>query len=51
MSFKKDAEIKLYVNKKDSQIKTAEKEESVRYTVDDLVKDSEKEKEEAHVSN
>lgn len=51
MSFKKDAEIKLYVNKKDSKIKTADEEESVRYTIDDLVQDSKKKDEEKDVSN
>ncbi len=50
MSFKKDAEIKVFV-KESSSVKNASEEKEVRYTVDDLVRDSEKKKEEKDVSN
>lgn len=39
MSFKKDGEIKVFVNKKQASKGSQE----VRYTVDDLVEDSDKE--------
>lgn len=44
MSFRKDGETQVFKTK-DGKIKTASEQESERYTVDDLVKDSEKDKE------
>jgi len=40
MSFKKDGETKVFVSKSSDVNKSASEEERVRYTVDDLVKDS-----------
>lgn len=40
MSLKKDGEIKVYKNEVDDSPKVANVKESDRYTVDDLVKDS-----------
>ncbi len=51
MSFKKDAEIKVFVKSNASTKNASEEEKEVRYTVDDLVKDSENKKEEKDVSN
>lgn len=42
MSFNKDGEIKVFIKKDDSS-KQASKEEPVRYGVEDLVEDSDKE--------
>lgn len=46
VAFKKDGETKVFVSKTGENLKTASEEEKVRYTVDDLVEDSEKEEKE-----
>ena len=50
MAFKKDGETKVFVPRKIGD-KTASSEEPVRYTVDDLVRDSEKTEEASTVSS
>lgn len=53
MSFKKDGEIKVYVER-DVNVKNASEKQQVRYTIDDLVKESKEQKtieEEENVSD
>lgn len=53
VSFKKDGEIKVYVER-DVNVKNASEKQQVRYTIDDLVKESKEQKtieEEENVSD